>query len=129
MRRKRGEHSKFVYSIILIPLYFMKVFLLMFGIYFLFLAVLPCSDRHHNFQNEMIKKEISHHHDHDSDNIDLCSPFCVCACCSISIAFLHNFFACLPLKPLLLSKEKYLIFTNNITSVLRGDIWQPPRID
>ena len=62
----------------------MKVIALILSIFLFALSIIPCSDGE---TCEAEQKEISdsQEHDHSKDSTDHCSPFCICACCSVSV--------------------------------------------
>jgi len=64
---------------------------------------------------------------HDPHTVDLCSPFCICACCS-GIT-LQPSIAALPEMPSFsFPDEKVFSYSRRIHSGDLTSIWQPPRI-
>ena len=49
------------------------------------LSVLPCTDGEAMHDHEVSKLEATQDHEQESCD-DLCSPFCVCACCGVNVA-------------------------------------------
>lgn len=78
------------------PLYLsdVKVFVLLFSVYLLLLACVPCGDLSAENSVELGSTSSSHANQHrhggsdedDSSTHEACTPFCFCACCGISIA-------------------------------------------
>ncbi|WP_042276703.1 DUF6660 family protein [Nonlabens tegetincola] len=62
----------------------MKWFFILFSMYFLALNIMPCGDGVEHDDHI----EIASDHDGCEDNHeDLCSPFCICNCCSVQLVF------------------------------------------
>lgn len=62
--------------------------------YIFLLGIMPCSDVivNDDHSDETIELISSGHHDHNhSDCTDLCSPFCMCQCCSTPSTLSNNF--------------------------------------
>ncbi len=112
----------------------MRLAIHIFNIYILALSFVPCGDSgagivkiaKHFFGVEY--KDISDHNQHsDGCGDDVCSPFCICECCSTTLD--------IPTKSLII--VKYLLpiptkvltsFSNFISSSFHHSIWQPPKI-
>jgi len=97
-------------------------------IYFAALFVAPCSDANNVCAEiKSPSKELKHSHNQDRD--DNCSPFCYCACCSVSItSFKFNIPEFnIPLKEFKAKKVgiRDCFFVSNYS----GNIWQPPRFN
>jgi hypothetical protein len=105
-----------------------KVIRFLLAIHIGFLSVYPCSDSETcaDEQKSGITYVDNNSHEHSSDEQDLCSPFCICACCAAHIQLnhvaditftnmIHN------TKVSTLYREKPML--NNSHS-----IWQPPKI-
>lgn len=105
----------------------MKVAHFIFAVYILLLSVYPCSDNDTCADEQKIgitQIDTGSHH-HTNSEQDLCTPFCICACCAahIKLTFLantdlagviHNTKVITPYI------EKQALSNNN-------HIWQPPR--
>lgn len=65
----------------------MILFIRVFCVYLLALACLPCSDGEHGHEIQTVDRGWSlstdgHSNQEHEDCEDLCSPFCICSCCS-----------------------------------------------
>lgn len=102
----------------------MKFLSLIFSIYFLALAVMPCSDE---ISVDMCQTVAEHNHydqGHEEHAADLCTPFCMCHCCG-GIAF--NLQDVIQLAPLEYSTHEN-IYTSQFPAEISFSIWQPPKI-
>ncbi|WP_443092779.1 DUF6660 family protein [Chryseolinea sp. T2] len=98
-------------------------FRLLFALYILSLAVMPCADGYSDTgtNTAVVVTPIAGHQDQD-----LCAPFCNCSCCASHIQL--SYVACI----------SCCLYKYNITSITpyvisrpasqAGSIWQPPRI-
>lgn len=91
------------------------------------LAVYPCNDANICVDDQQYSKSVVdvNDHDHSSDEVDLCTPFCVCSCCSSHAnqpsyftfkAFAANYFD-------LNSKLR-----DQLIKPIYFAIWQPPKL-
>ena len=62
--------------------------------------------------------------DHGNSHQDLCSPFCTCNCCSLSMEVAAAFF--LPATPVLYSTLPYF-FEPRPVSAYPAPVWEPPK--
>lgn len=95
-------------------------------IYLVTLFGVPCSDSV-VIHNDSIENTNALSHSHDTE--DYCSPFCACACCSVSIAMLKINLPefSIPLQEFGSNKQrvkKYFAVSN-----YSGSIWQPPKFN
>ncbi|RQO30144.1 hypothetical protein DBR32_11195 [Taibaiella sp. KBW10] len=110
----------------------MKYSTFFFALYLLVLSLVPCSDMYNECNRKVETKaaiSIAETHDHNNDQEDICSPFCVCSCCSIGIVshhftppvirITHPFFAPAP---------KISVRNSFFISNFYGNIWQPPKL-
>ncbi|WP_407492512.1 DUF6660 family protein [Elizabethkingia anophelis] len=92
------------------------------------LFIVPCSDASNNCEiSGQVKREITHSHNNDRD--DVCSPFCQCSCCGVSVV---NFRFELPefiIPTQIFSTKKVVIRDCNFISNYFGNIWQPPKFN
>lgn len=99
-----------------------------FAIYLLFLSALPCADRIEC--NDVAKTEITtteNHQDHKHET-ENCSPFCICACCGISVTqFNPTVFTSKKVIYFPLQKN-YSYYKLNYSSIDFCNIWQPPKL-
>lgn len=97
------------------------------SIYFLLLAVMPCTDYSACAEDFITNVEVqdSNTHDHSDPSSDICSPLCVCDCCGLSV-----------LQPALIAFNSTVpIYGVDKRDVIHTDIdspffsiWQPPRL-
>lgn len=107
----------------------MKFLTVIFGIYILALSVMPCGDTYNAYKTNTVLTENSQSHSHDSDHNDQCSPFCTCACCSISSSSKLAPLNIKITKPEVVSKLTFPHQNFSLVSNYYGNIWQPPRIN
>ena len=62
----------------------MKVLVIILSIYSIALTAIHCDDEA-VFESEQLASITQNNDDNGHNTMDLCSPFCICACCSISI--------------------------------------------
>lgn len=103
----------------------MRYFVYIFAFYIFVLALMPCHDC-------MIKvtencTELTQHNNNcHSGDIDLCTPFCICNCCSFAISQIHILRAPQYFKTLL--AKEHMIYLLNVTRTIPSFIWQPPKM-
>jgi hypothetical protein len=86
-------------------------------------SALPCDDVQVNAQQSAsVSQEIDHGNDSHSD---LCSPFCMCSCCSVSITEPLKHFMVNVGKPL---KEVATFYNSSFTNNYYSKIYQPPQV-
>ena len=103
----------------------MKLAFYIFAFYTVVLSCIPCQDE---LQLPVYEQSIvSADAGPDRPNsIDLCSPFCICACCA-GITLQHSI-ACLPdLQSYSFSEEKSFAYISHADSGNSIRIWQPPK--
>ena len=106
----------------------MKFVNIILSIVILALSCMPCTDMESdkdNLSTEFALNENSHSHD---KQIDLCSPFCMCSCCSAQV---FTYFPITTMNfPLVIGVIKIPLPTYKpiFTSNFFGSIWQPPQI-
>nr|WP_314495841.1 DUF6660 family protein [uncultured Chryseobacterium sp.] len=104
----------------------MKLFGLLLSLFLVFLITMPCSDSGSDVSSSETKVT-SHNQKEDSKHNDLCSPFCICACCGI-----HTTAPVYPAFQLSCSPSQYNDRINDLHSSVELDfiygIWQPPKI-
>lgn len=88
------------------------------------LALLPCDDSCDSSAGQAHSSFHSLYEAHHEHEMDICSPFCSCACCSILILMVHS--------PRLfnLSAIRMVEFprlNTSFVSTFAEDCWQPPR--
>ena len=114
----------------------MKLFCYIFSLYFVLLSCLPCNDSEHVLlppqpPQYAMNIEVQNHHNpdnHDNCN-DLCSPFCTCACCGMTIN-LQATFNYTPKSqpiPLPIVSENFSYQSPHSNQYLQG-VFQPPQV-
>ncbi|MBU1821539.1 MAG: hypothetical protein KKG00_08525 [Bacteroidetes bacterium] len=106
----------------------MKATLYILAVYTVLLACIPCQDDAVVRLDATPVLSMSAAADHPPHNTaDLCSPFCICTCCTgLDIPVLKTF---LPEKPV--ANPTTLLYVPYASAVLPGcgfSIWQPPRV-
>jgi hypothetical protein len=104
----------------------MKIFSIFMTVLLLAIGFVPCKDGK-DMSKGKVKTELTadQHHDDDTHHEDGCSPFCVCACCSLQsvhASILHF----IPAANLLVT-EYDLPGTDDVQELSRP-IWQPPKL-
>ncbi|WP_374756328.1 DUF6660 family protein [Dyadobacter psychrotolerans] len=98
------------------------------AIYTVLLSCIPCQDEVLMSFHDTTKITVRTASELPREQVpDLCSPFCICACCSgITI---QQQVPCLP-ESVTFSflKENAFVYTPQINSTNLTTIWQPPRI-
>jgi len=89
------------------------------------LSCVPCGDAGEQLLKADQKISAATSHEHSAD---LCTPFCICACCGQPVASNINYpVAQTILKPENLNNSK-AIYTQTFISQFSATIWQPPKI-
>ncbi len=91
----------------------------------LFISCFPCGDKV-ECTNEHVSLSVdAGHPQHDHQN-ELCSPFCACACCAISVCnFTSQSFE---LNKRVFAKNIYNQFDASFINDIANAIWQPPQL-
>lgn len=102
----------------------MRILALILSCYITILAFKPCVDESVGESG----KVSSIAHDESGHTGDLCSPFCICACCG---AYILNYaplsvFECKNVQSRISTSEPY--YESVFFSRYIGSIWQPPQI-
>lgn len=108
---------------------FIKVFCLIFSVYLIVLSWQPCQEIVNNAQLhiQFSNNQVEDYHAEDNSSEDNCSPFCICSCCQMSVAY-HNFLPQITTEISPQIKEQLISFyenpylSNNLNSV-----WRPPK--
>ncbi|HLA55950.1 MAG TPA: DUF6660 family protein [Flavobacterium sp.] len=107
----------------------MKWLNVIFSIYLVALACLPCADMETDCQNTATTKSVTaDNHDNSSQHNDLCSPFCICNCCGAQVLnFAPPISFTFTILPDLISTSE-IAYKPLFTSTFTGSIWQPPQL-
>jgi hypothetical protein len=106
----------------------MRFFTFILACYMLVLSIVPCCDAHtHNSSNNVLQ-ELTQQYPHEDSCEDICSPFCICSCCSVTVVVPKvNMFSIE--KIFMNPTEKKITYTNMPFSFMfLHNIWQPPKI-
>ena len=96
------------------------------SLFFMVLTVVPCSDAAGGFGDKVCVSQDLHLEQTKVQHTDLCTPFCVCSCCGISVSFVQ-IKKLLPEKILLLVKVQITESTYSYSLLFNAGIWQPPK--
>lgn len=104
----------------------MKPLIFIVSIYFLFLALLPCSCNMQVEDSFQVKTEqVSAAHSESDSSTEICTPFCTC-----SSFHNPNFIAQISfyLQGVnIVDAKKIAIYNENQTSSLLNSLWRPPK--
>jgi hypothetical protein len=103
----------------------MKVLCLLLSMYVLYMVSLPCVDEAIDNSKTFTELATTHHHHHDPGQADACSPFCVCACCSVTVDLSVFVFVSNPVRNIQSKLVPY--YKENVSSYFHS-IWQPPKV-
>lgn len=106
----------------------MKYFALIFLLYFVALAILPCGDRHLECNNTTHETVSHQNQSTPNGRHDLCSPLCTCGCCGTTANFAFQTFKTNDFRPDYSSTHKFPVWNFHFKSNYFANIWQPPRI-
>jgi hypothetical protein len=95
--------------------------------YMLLLALLPCGDEVECMDDERYETAFTNNNQQDHDNhSEICSPFCICACCGQALHVLTMpFFA---VKPHDEVSERIIQYKEPYFEIIPQAIWQPPKL-
>jgi len=100
-----------------------RAFYILFAVYFLSLVMMPCGDEatsHATAQTQVSQSLCAEAHAHD-----ICTPFCICSCCSTNIVVKD--FQPLPEQPAIKRPAYSPQPSSDICSAIIP-IWQPPKL-
>ncbi|MBW4360570.1 hypothetical protein KZH69_08740 [Flavobacterium sp. NAS39] len=89
---------------------------------------MPCADMEVNSAAHTKPEFASNNdeHSHDKQN-DLCSPFCACNCCNVSLTYFPVTTINFPITTEII-KLPLPTYKSILSSNFYGSIWQPPQI-
>ena len=98
-------------------------FRLIFALYILSLAVMPCADGYTDVSADtvVVIESPAGHQDED-----LCAPFCICSCCASHIQL--NYVAEIKCSPHKYDTKFITLYVINAAVTQTASIWQPPRV-
>ncbi|GGK48300.1 MULTISPECIES: DUF6660 family protein [Flavobacteriaceae] len=103
----------------------MKFLATILALFILSLSALPCDDVSYNNQQSETISEIVNIDNHSHS--DMCSPFCMCNCCSVSVTepLKHIDYVVYAEKP---SKEVTVYYTATFANNYYSKIYLPPQV-
>ncbi len=110
----------------------MKILTIIFAVYFVLLAAMPCADRATaNYEQVIAIETIDANHNHDSHTheLDLCSPFCICNCCGVHIMNLKTVVLYESLPMVAFIRTPISTYKTEFFSKFSNTIWQPPQLN
>jgi hypothetical protein len=110
-----------------------RVLNLIFSLYIILLAFVPCQDNFSLVPNEAPASAHAQDSEHEhpaSDHEDHCTPFCICACCGAVIDAPPTLFTLAEAQPLPPKGSTQPNATQNLNpGLFAKDSWQPPRFN
>ena len=105
----------------------MKWLYFILSFYIISLSVLPCADELSYIYKSVssVTNNSSSHENGCKD--DVCSPFCTCACCGISIHYFTSV-SNISAPKICLQDKLETLCSEHIPSGFSGSIWQPPKL-
>lgn len=105
----------------------MKRFWAIFSIYILFLSIAPCGDERNCNEFAETHTNVTANTAQDASHQDeVCSPFCMCACCGCQGFHLEPFSGSIALVQT--ADKKITPHQSEFVSQFSANIWQPPKI-
>jgi hypothetical protein len=109
----------------------MKFLNVILAIYILVLSVIPCADSIENLlptnSTTYIHSDDTHSgHNHENESCDLCSPFCVCACCG-GFSTTKSQVIFFKQEPFLNDKNAAFSYSASFISNFTAQFWNPPK--
>ena len=106
----------------------MRLALYILAFYTVILSCIPCQDEVLRVSYPATKATINANADHqDQGIVDLCSPFCICACCA-GITLQDPVMSLPEVASTAFFSDKAFTYTARIDGGGLASIWQPPRI-
>lgn len=90
------------------------------------LLAVPCGDVYNNCSESKLSLQESSH-SHNQDEEDHCTPFCQCACCSVSVVKFNFKLPEFNVPQPAIHVKNTVIRDCQIISSYSGNIWEPPR--
>ncbi len=101
-----------------------RVLAFFLAFYVIALTLDPCVDNEVSCNSGGILVKETGTADHPSDHKDLCSPFCTCNCCSVTMEVASVLI--LPVTPVVYSTLPYYFETHPVSS-FPSPVWEPPK--
>jgi len=104
-----------------------RIFSFIFILFIIFLLAQPCQDMTACSDDEVT---VATHVTTDGSETDaeLCSPFCICSCCSHPVSSARFASASAPIEAsVIFAADLAVEYTNPYTNPFPNSIWQPPK--
>lgn len=101
-----------------------RVLAFLLAFYVLALTLEPCVDHEVSCTGVQQSVQETGTADHESDHKDLCSPFCTCNCCSVTMEVASSLI--LAGTPVAFTTLPYF-FKSQPTSTFLSPVWEPPK--
>ncbi|SFI84512.1 hypothetical protein SAMN05421638_1151 [Kaistella treverensis] len=105
----------------------MKIFAFLLSLFFMALTVVPCSDAASGFGDKVCVAEDVHLEQSQDEHTDLCTPFCVCNCCGMTLS-VSQINTLLPEHHKVVIKDILPDRKYHHKILHPAGIWQPPKI-
>jgi hypothetical protein len=123
-----NRNSRFIYfPLFLLYLCFVKGLHFLFALYIAALSVYPCSDAETCVGEDPITTLLSiggHHH--AAGELDLCTPFCICACCATHAQVAPT--AEIMVATIAHNTAVFTPYRENHSAGIAVSVWQPPKV-
>ncbi|MDZ4709616.1 MAG: DUF6660 family protein [Saprospiraceae bacterium] len=103
----------------------MRIFSLLMSAYLMVLCAIPCGDSRECGENEQEQLYSAQEHEQHDHPMEICTPFCYCACCAASVIFqqIVNTF-----PPIPFFRQPPIAYKIRLYSGDSPAFWQPPRL-
>jgi hypothetical protein len=90
---------------------------------------MPCGDKN-ECESMSVSTELTQNTNHEKHehHKELCSPFCICACCGTNVNITAHASYQVMENPIIHTALSYSLANEDILSNFFGNIWQPPKI-
>lgn len=104
----------------------MKAFTIILSIYFIGLAIVPCTDTPETSFEGTTPVISTEHHNHSVPSQDNCTPFCSCACCGSLV--MHPTFHKIEINFIEFYYSFSFHYTFDYSLDFKEGVWHPPAI-
>jgi hypothetical protein len=104
-----------------------KFFAFFLSLFFMVLTMVPCNDAAKGLSEKVCQNQDLHLEQSQDQHADLCSPFCVCNCCGMTLS-VSQINTLLPEHNEVVIKDVLPERKYRHKIILRAGIWQPPKI-
>jgi hypothetical protein len=109
-------------------LYSVKALYFILALYVTALSVYPCSDENTCTDEKQMGEQIANasEHPHSANEKDLCTPFCICACCATHIRI--SYASSIDFAGVIHNTKETIPYIEKRVLSDYSHIWQPPKI-